>query len=642
MKDISWTPYYHLETIAARRAYLSKTFGDEKRKINNRLFVVKPLNKDDNTLSYWEKKKQQSRNFLKNTLRHILLPFPITWSHKNTDRLVQKNVVSIEDYMMGNYFHKDHISALRTGAPQYRSMLIGAATFIAGGMAGSVFTLGVLPATIICAVGLSFVAYSLYGAFRASRKTSLQVGFLKSRMSSARNNETIEPKFVKTYDFVSMLETQRLYLDKKENSPKIALELIKQAINEKMPSEKDKDLFLNKITKEPVENFITKTSNLAIETTDEALLDNIKEELDVLINNIQEVNIKEKYQEFEEDLPTKLNTIREELNKKEDAHLNPILITLDALEVLDNSNNQIWSRDIYKKHIEATDLTAEDKQYLMDKLGGSKELNLADPLTEARILEMKKIIEDTTLQSTPDMPITDHSSNIYPEVVSGIERETAGDPTLRRITSSSQVELKNTDGQGIDYSANNPPTTTDHSCPTYRTENLDSDRGTTTRATVSLCSSAETTSTHEVNSGELSAFPQTPLTALSLKADNKRYRPNCPAPPPSWELLLSSNRSTNIDPSESISSTASFLTCAASTSLQSTNEFDGTPAYSINKSIYGSTSKTYSNLSRLSPELLEKHDRLFNKRWKVPRVVHAAGYKLTQTSPDSFLVKRIP
>jgi len=624
MKDISWIKFSKGESLDARRTYLSNIFKDKEKKINKLLFVVNPVNNNDTSISYWKKKKIQSINFLKDALRHTVLPFPITWSHGNTDRLVKKNTISMEDYAMGEYYHKDFISALRTGAPQYRSFFSAVAftTLSLGTLAASIFSLGAVPAFIVGCIGIPMAGYFGYVAVRASKKTSQQVGVLKSKMASLKKNEILEKEFSKVYDFCRLLEGEKQNLSKNPMNSEDAWNSIVNTIEERFNTENkdDKEPFLLKLLAKDLQKFID-TNIVESDTSKNVII-----ELDALIKRIREINIKKSYYTISGDLDNKLKKIRTELEKGQGNTKNPKLILLDALEKFEN---ETWCIDKYKRHIEASELSIEDKKYFSDKLGGFENLNLVTPLKNARILEMKKFIEDAILQSIRDMHGTDHSRDNNPEAHSRIESEMISDRTLSLSTLSSQVELDDTDRQGYD----NPSiihnsyltlranldeiarlfrrTPDDTIC---RTENLDSDGSTTTRATASLRSTTEKTPPHEVYNGEVHAFPQTPLTALALEADNERYRRNCPAPPPSWERLLGSNRSTN--------------------------EFNRTPTSSIDNSINSSTSETCSNLSRLSPELIGRHDRLSNKGWKVRRVVRAPGYKLTQLSTDSFLVQR--
>lgn len=160
MKNINWSEFYSYNTIADRRKYLENLFKDyENTRVDKLLFNIKPVTEESNKGKKYRNFRnlaQRTANATRSTLRHLVLPFPLVWTSKSSDSILSKSVLSVESYIMSTQPMrlKDHISALRTGAPQYRGLLFGAAgSLISIAVGLSVASFGIVPV-----VGLGAVA----------------------------------------------------------------------------------------------------------------------------------------------------------------------------------------------------------------------------------------------------------------------------------------------------------------------------------------------------------------------------------------------------------------------------------------------------------------------------------------------------
>lgn len=393
MKLINWNSYYHLKTIKLRREYLQSSFNDKEKSINKKLFIVNPIEPNEN-LNQLQKTKRKTSNALKNMLRHLILPFPITWSHRNTDRLVKKKVYSIEDYMMGDYRHKDHISALRTGAPQYRSLLIGASVTLIGLMVGiSAGSLGIVPAIALGATIGTLAAYSIYGALRASRKSQVQVAFLKSRMGNVPENNQVEKLFTRAYTLVRNLEDEKRNLEMGQDSVAVSKEKIittlKRNLSSEINDDKGESEELSKLVKDHVEEFIQNTRSATLSN------DELKQSLNQLIVSLEDTDFYTRFEAGNENTRALIDDLINELQEKD--ILDPKVPVLQQLKELEQQHVQnggtTWNKDQYIQEIQNSSvLTQETKDFLTDKLGGAPVISYTAPIYPKDILNLEKTI----------------------------------------------------------------------------------------------------------------------------------------------------------------------------------------------------------------------------------------------------------
>ena len=299
MNNINWNDYYRKTTLKSRREYLRGVFNDKQKTVNKMLFVVNPIEMQEGSLTLGQsirKRGRQTVNLFRRLARHIILPFPITWTHKNSDRLVQKGVISIEDYIMGDLTPKDFFSALRIGVSQYPNFLFG-----------GVFALTGLAATLVVATTASFglaipiagfclgLGYIAYASMRAIRKPKTLVGYLKSKMLHEKSpGHKVEQLFIKMYTLVNILEREKKTI--KRNSTSEAKAKIKKIIFDDISDifyegeDKSKVQIFSKLVEAVVNPFIEKM-NLPDDISSNQLLNDLNE----LIINLENIDIFEKF-----------------------------------------------------------------------------------------------------------------------------------------------------------------------------------------------------------------------------------------------------------------------------------------------------------------------------------------------------------
>lgn len=374
MKKIDWLKFYSYHNIADRRNYLQELFKNDEKHLNRLLFNVKPVDKKENENKKFPKLRnlsQRSANFGRSLLRHIILPFPLVWTSKSSETLLTKSVVSMEAYMMSaqQFRLKDHISALRTGAPQYRGLLYGgAASLISLAAAVSVASFGIVPAVLLGAGA----AYFAYTAYRASRKISKQVGFLKSRIASLDKyvpHSKSEKLLNRMYNLVTVLENVKEEINKKSNSDKPALDhlnFIRNTLKEQLATSLNEDNFTKdflSIVKEPVKDFLDTnfTNPLGIEQINAAI--------ETLLHKFQTMDM---YHECElQDLVRRVEKhipkVIEELKKTKGNTKFRQISELAKIKM--EGEKSRWNKEQYVEALQATSLPNQIKTLLISKLG---------------------------------------------------------------------------------------------------------------------------------------------------------------------------------------------------------------------------------------------------------------------------------
>ena len=293
MRNIDWIVFQNKKTLGERRSYLSSIFKERPKRVNKWFFAVNSVKSQENYRLY-----KRLGNLLRRGFRYAVLPFPITWTRKNSDRLLQKDVISMEEFIMGGSKPESFFSALRIGVNQYPAYLLGSAFALAGLVATlavtATVTFGLVP-IVSCGIG---VAYLIYLAKRAQRKQAVTTGYLKLKKERLRRIKiTKERLFVKMYTLVTLLERA------KESIQNLSLEDSKEVVNEIIKEQTfvngyttGEEKVIVQLFAKVIEDSVDPFKKLSNEISKKELSDN----LNVLISRLEEINIILKLDDIEQ------------------------------------------------------------------------------------------------------------------------------------------------------------------------------------------------------------------------------------------------------------------------------------------------------------------------------------------------------
>ncbi|WP_340201060.1 hypothetical protein [Ascidiimonas sp. W6] len=386
MKNINWSEFYSYNTIADRRKYLEKLFKSyENRRVDELLFNINPVTEESNKGKKYRNLRnlaQKTANAARSTLRHLVLPFPLVWTSKSSDSILSKSVLSVESYIMSTQPMrlKDHISALRTGAPQYRGLLFGAAGSLVSIAVGlSVASFGIAPV-----IGLGVAAgYFGYTAFRASRKISKQVGYLKSRIASIDKyvpNSKPEKLFNRLYNVVSVLEEAKNDITKRENedrTPQRNMEILRHTLKEQLSTSLNDDSLSKEfqlMLKPDIDVFLD--TNISATTTNNEILNS----LNTLLNSLENLNLNAECEHS--DLKRRMNKHAPEVFKKF-SKKNDLSKIQELGQIMATSEKEKWSKNHYVEAIEGSNLDRRSKEFLISKVG-QPIIDFDTPLNQGR------------------------------------------------------------------------------------------------------------------------------------------------------------------------------------------------------------------------------------------------------------------
>ncbi len=415
MDNINWKEFYNKKTVSERRKYLRSVLTQnehpwQKRLVSYLLVINKPVKYDDNDTKMDKARKfgQQTVNFGKSSLRHIILPFPIVWTHKNSVRLQKKSVYSMEQLLMSEKRMKDFISASRTGAPQYRGILIGAATLFLGLAIGAGLS---APPLGLAALSV-MTGYAFYAAYRASRKSKLQNQFLKSKMGSEIRKDKEESMYVRMFGLVDSLEiTSRRF--GKEDGVEVVKEKIQSVLRAELSHEAKFDFG-------QTEQIAEITRSLVVEfRSDLTKIDN-EEDLELRLNqfilDLENVDIPVEFNRVEFKQKTE-KTLRALIGGKE-IEKETAEVFQELVEVAKSNG---WTLHELKDAINETTLEQKDKNMIIQELGGDTIINF-DDITAGRTNESEGL--EGLVKEVPEMQLLTEIE--LDQVVRGVEglRET--------------------------------------------------------------------------------------------------------------------------------------------------------------------------------------------------------------------------
>ncbi len=385
MNNIDWNEFYHRTTLKSRREYLRSIFKDRHKKVNKILFLVNPVKSQEADSTIWQRTKNSGRrtlNLFRSLARYALLPFPVTWTHKNTDRLVQKAVFSIEDYMMGDFKIRDYFSAFRSGAPQYRALLIGVLVGLVGfASAVSIFSLGAAPIVATCVA----MVYFGYAGIRASRKSKLMVAYLKSRMGTEKEGNKVQQLFIKMYKLVTLLEKDRKFIN--EDSAKIKIE---KSIKNELSKMHNEDINLthdfSTVIKDVINPFLKKMNSTAEISGDELL-----RHLNTLIDDLENIDIYNKFEVIKtQEMIAEIMAVpqkNEQYNQIE-----------EFKNIVAKGTSENWTTASYIAAINNSDLEGSAKNFFINKLGGQPIINFFCPTDDSKSEKMQVSLASNAMQ----------------------------------------------------------------------------------------------------------------------------------------------------------------------------------------------------------------------------------------------------